>query len=406
MLLTVLFIFSLALLAGTLPALGYLGTLALLSRRPRLAEGHIDSQRFVFVVPAHNESAGIGETIASLQAVDYPQANRTIVVVADNCSDDTAQVARAAGARVLVRQHDTERGKGYALHYAFDMILQEDAADAVVVIDADSVVSANFLHAFAARLVDGELAMQAEYGVRNPYASWRTRLMAVALGMFHRVRGIARERLRLSAGLRGNGMCFALACLKRFPHQAYGLVEDVEYGISLGMGGVRVAYADEARVAGEMVSTGQASESQRARWEHGRKALIREALPKLLRAAWRRRSLLLLDLAIDLAVPPLGRLAVLLLMGTVVEVARYVLASAGNGAMGGPALSWAWAAAWACLAGYVGRGMVLSHLGMGAVWAMLFAPVYVVWKLLLKVRGKSNTQQWVRTAREKAGPPP
>lgn len=146
----------------------------------------------------------------------------------------------------------------------------------MVVVDADSIVSPNLLHAFAVRLHAGEIAVQADYGVRNPLASWRTRLMTVALTIFHRVRGIARERMGLSAGLRGNGMCFSRACLSRFPHEAHGLVEDVEYGITLGLGGARIAYADEARVLGEMVSSASSSESQRARWESGRASLKRE----------------------------------------------------------------------------------------------------------------------------------
>jgi hypothetical protein len=143
--------------------------------------------------------------------------------------------------------------------------------------------------------------------VRNPDASWRTRLMAVALAMFHRLRSLARERLGVSAGLRGNGMCFSSALLHKFPHKAFGLVEDVEYGIALGLGGVRVAYADEAKVLGEMVSSAAASESQRQRWEGGRKLLVRQKLPLLMGQALRQRNLMLFDLALDLATVELRR---------------------------------------------------------------------------------------------------
>lgn len=404
---------SLWLLVMTLPSLMYLGLLALFSWRMRPARLTADSQRFVVVVPAHNESAQIAQTVQSLLSVDYPKENFEVWVVADNCSDDTAAVAKAAGAHVLERQNATLRGKGYALNYAFDKVMQKGSTDAVVVIDADTIVNAILLRAFAARLVDGELAVQAEYAVRNPFSSWRTRLMAVALGMFHRTRGIARERFGLSAGLRGNGMCFSVACLQRFAHEAFGLVEDVEYGIALGLGGVRVAYADEAQVKGEMVSGGKASESQRDRWEDGRDLLRKEKLPVLVRTALSTRSFLLLDLAIDLAIPPLGRLAGRLITGSVLGALAYGLwlavgpSTAGwahnvsvLSLLGQEVLAWGWSLAWLGMLLYAMRGMALSHLGFGAITAMAGAPGYLVWKVMLSLRPKRQEQAWVRTARE------
>ena len=205
----------------------YLGLLTLLSV-PRRAPVASKLAKFVVVVPAHNEEAQIATTVQSLKAVDYPAELFDVLVVADNCTDATAAHAEAAGARVLQRQNDQLRGKGYALEYAFDTILTDPTVDAAVVVDADTVVSRSLLRAFAARLELGFLAVQAEYGVRNPDASWRTRLMAVALGMFHRLRSLGRERLEVSAGLRGNGMCFATKLLREHPHKAFGLVEDVE----------------------------------------------------------------------------------------------------------------------------------------------------------------------------------
>ena len=386
---------------GPVTALGYLGLLTALSwrRRPRPLAPGAALPRFVVVVPAHNEAAQIATTVASLQAMAYPAARFVVVVVADNCADDTAARAEAAGAQVLTRTHATERGKGFALHHAFSHFLPQTgelAADAFCVVDADSIVSRNLLAAFAQRLAAGELAMQAYYGVRNPWASWRTRLMAVALAMIHRVRGLGRERLGVSAGLRGNGMCFSADCLRRFPHDAHGLVEDVEHGITLGLGGVRVAYVDEAQVLGEMVSGASGSESQRQRWEGGRKQLLRERLPVLIAGAWRQRSGMLLDLAMDLAVPPLGTLGAWLAAGWALE--------AGRTALGCPwdAATTLWAVGTACLTAYVGRGMLGSGLGWGAVTAFMWAPAYLLWKVMLKFVPKRQ-EGWVRTAREASG---
>src|SRR5206468_8955692 len=121
---------------------------------------------------------------------DYPAELRRIVVVADNCSDGTAAAAEAAGATVLVRR-DERRGKGHALAFAFERSRADGVAGAVVVVDADSDVSPGILRAFAAHPEQGEEALQAEYAVRNPADSWRTRLMVLALALFHGVRSLA-----------------------------------------------------------------------------------------------------------------------------------------------------------------------------------------------------------------------
>lgn len=391
---SIVMIFSLVAGLVVLPVAFYLGLLAVMSSRHPAPPDAAPSWRFTVVVPAHNEEKQIAATVQSLRAVDYPPAMFRVMVVADNCTDHTASLAAAAGAEVLQRTNAEKRGKGYALEYAFERILRDGNADAIVVVDADSIVSTNLLRAFAARLAGGAQAVQAEYGVSNPDASWRTRLMAVALAMFHRLRSLGREHMGVSAGLRGNGMCFTCALLRQHPHEAYGLVEDVEYGITIGLSGHRIVYADEAKVYGEMVTSAAASESQRQRWEGGRMKLMREKLPTLLRLALKQRSLLLLDLALDLAVPPLSYVGLACGAGALAE-----LGVGWATGMPGPGLS-VWVFNWVCLLAYVGRGVVLSGLGWRAVWALLWAPVYVMWKVLLVLKPGRKNAAWVRTRRE------
>jgi GT2 family glycosyltransferase len=385
-------------LLALLPTL-YLGFLALLAGRHAPSTTKQRSLRFAFLVPAHNEEAGIAATVESLRSVDWPKDRFDVVVVADNCSDRTSVVAAAAGARVIERENKTLRGKGYALELGFAEILKTHA-DAVVVVDADTVVSANLLAAFATRIEGGALAMQAEYGVRNVDASWRTQLMALALAMFHTLRSNARERLGLSAGLRGNGMCFTRECLTRFPQKAYGLVEDVEQGLALGRGGVRVVAVVDAHVLGEMVSGGKASESQRRRWEEGRAKLVREVLPGVLRDAVATRSALLADLAMDLLVPPLSTVALVVAAATTVAAARAAWLSLALAQS--PVDAWSIVAALPALflGAYVVRGMQLSGLGWQSVVVLAKAPAYVAWKVLLKLKGAPRSDAWVRTARE------
>lgn len=124
----------------------------------------------------------------------------------------------------------------------------------------------------------------------NPDDGWRARLMTIALALFHDVRSRGREVLGLSAGLRGNGMCFTREILQRLPPRSTSVVEDVEQGIELGLAGVRVHHAMETRVLGEMPSQAGAAGTQRMRWEHGRALLRRKWLVVLGAEAWKQRN--------------------------------------------------------------------------------------------------------------------
>jgi 1,2-diacylglycerol 3-beta-glucosyltransferase len=390
---------ALALLGTAVAApTAYLLGLTALSAALPVPEYGVPKHRFRIVVPAHNEAPGIEQSVKNLLAVDYPRELFDVLVVADNCSDDTAARAQAAGATVLVRQDQELRGKGYALKYAFEQLPAD--VDAVVVVDADTLVSPNLLGAFAARVARGAHAVQADYAVRNPDASWRTRLMAIAFGSFHIVRSRARERLGVSCGLRGNGMCFTSELLKKVPHDAFSIVEDVEYGIRLGEAGYRVHYADEAHVYGEMVSSADAASSQRKRWEAGRAGLLRAHAIRLAKAAVARKDRVLGDLAIDVLVPPLSRLAIGSALG---------LAAAGVGwyLSGGfvTSLSVFGFSSFA-LGAYVLRGWSVSNTGLRGLVDLARAPIYVLWKLRLRVRPAKPEAEWVRTAREGSGGKP
>jgi cellulose synthase/poly-beta-1,6-N-acetylglucosamine synthase-like glycosyltransferase len=383
-----------------LVATGYLALLTLFSVRPRPRAAPPPRKRFDVVVPAHDEEAGIARTVESLRALEWPPELFRVLVVADNCSDATAERAAAAGATVLVRRDPERRGKGYALEFAFERVLADGRADAAVVVDADTVVGANLLAAFAGRLEAGADAAQAEYAVLNPEASWRTRLMAIALALFHDVRSLGRERLGLSCGLRGNGMCFSAAALRRVPHRAFSLVEDLEYGIRLGEAGIRVHYASEARVLGEFVAGDHASRSQRRRWEGGRLAMLRLHGPSLLARGLRRRDRVLLDLAMDVLVPPLSWVAAWVGLGT----AACAALSVARGALLPPLLAWGTSCAF--LVAYVLRGVHASGMGLRGLAALAWAPAYMAWKVLvLSGRPAGRPGEWVRTARDGERPP-
>lgn len=375
-------------------ACGYLLILTLLSAKLPIPISNSRNIKFDVIVPAHNESTIIADTVASLKKIDWPADLHRIVVVADNCSDDTANIARRSGAEVLERHDTSLRGKGYALNFAFKDSAARGFADAVVVIDADAEVSVNLLSAIATRLEQGAQAVQVHYGILNPNVTWRTRLITIAKSAFHSVRSRARERLGVSCGIRGNGWCVTHKLLQQVPYQAFSLTEDVEYGIELGIAGFRVHYAEEAHSDAEMVSGEQAARKQRQRWEDGRFQLIRNKTGRLLVESIRQPSKVCLDLALDLMVLPLSYVVinVVLLIATALLL-MWADHSAGH---------WIWVGI-GCVAAlvlHVMRGWQLSGTGLQGLIDFAHAPGFLLWKLVLMLR-RRDSKEWVKTEREK-----
>jgi cellulose synthase/poly-beta-1,6-N-acetylglucosamine synthase-like glycosyltransferase len=369
---------------------GYLLLLTLLSGKLPSLPPSSRQLRFEVIVPAHNEVAVIERVIRSLKQMDWPADRFRVVVVADNCTDATPAEAAAAGADVIERRDPHKRGKGYALEFAFAASRARGWADAVAVIDADAEVSSNLLEAFARRIERGALAVQAHYGVSNTGASWRTRLLSIAKAAFHIVRSRARERLGLSCGIRGNGWAVTHQLLERVPYGAFSLTEDLEYGITLGLAGYRIHYADEAHADAEMVSEGRDARKQRQRWESGRFQLIRAKTLPLLQAAARQRNRVCLDLALDLMVLPLSYV-VLNVLALIALSLLWLPVSQG----------WLWVGIACALAliVHILRGWQLSGAGWRGLLDLVRAPFFLLWKLAVVLRRRDATE-WVRTKRE------
>lgn len=377
-------------------ACGYLLILTLLSRTPAPPPRSSRSLSFDIIVPAHNEAAGIQRIVANLKKIDWPTDQYRIVVIADNCTDETADLARAAGAAVIERHDSSRRGKGYALEVAFKDSLDRGLANAVVVVDADSEVTSNLLEAFAAKIESGASAVQAHYGVSNPQLSWHTRLLTIALAAFHIVRSRARDRMYVSCGVRGNGWCVMHRLLRKVPYRAFSLTEDLEYGIDIGLAGYRVHYADEASVNCEMVANKPAAAQQRRRWETGRLQLIKSRLLPLISAMRRQRNAVAVDLLLDLLVLPLSYVVLNVIALVVFAGVAHFFFSEIPGTQ-----VWLWLgiACGICIVVHVARGWQLSGIGKQGFLDLLHAPGFILWKTLLLVRSRAPVQ-WVRTKRE------
>lgn len=360
-------------------------------RRPRRFRP-LQQHSFILLVPAHNEEAGIEATLASLKALDYPPSQYEILVIADNCSDQTADRARALGVSVIERQDPHKKSKGFALEYAIAQIAQRpQSPDALVIIDADTRVEPHLLSAFSSRLRAGQKWQQAYYSVSNAEENLRTRMLTYALALFNGSWLLGQDGLGLSCALRGNGMCFAWSALKRCPWQAYGLAEDLEFSWHLRLAGERVHFVHEARVFGEMIAgAAQAAVSQRLRWEHGRKALKAAFGPRLAQLPRRQRSLL----QADLSMPPLSRYVSWLLLGFLLGMAAASLHPLAEIAAIPLTL--------VTISGTVFFFYLLSpfvRLGLPLrfAWALFQAPFYMLWKLRLLRSGPPQT--WDRAQR-------
>jgi exopolysaccharide biosynthesis WecB/TagA/CpsF family protein len=381
---------------GVAAACAYLLSLSLVAflHRPPAAAGSPVNQLIV-LVPAHNEAELIGRSVRSLLAQDYPAELIEVVVIADNCDDDTAALATVAGARVMQRSDAEHPGKGHALRWAMDRLLVEPRPpDAVVVVDADSVAHPSLLRELEARLRSGADAVQAEYLVLDE-AGTRAELVGVGFLLFHRVRLAGRAALGLPSSLVGNGMLLSRRLLETHPWDATTGAEDLEYTLNLCMAGIHPEFAARARLWGPMPTGGRASRRQRMRWEGGRFNQVRSRLGKLVRAAVASRDLALLSVAADLAVPPLGLLTILLLAGAALSA----LLAAARVVPG-----WAvapWLLAGVMLAGHVLAGLVAARAPARAYLALLRAPFFLAAKLLVYVGLASgfDVHSWERSER-------
>lgn len=345
--------------------------------------------RVAIIVPAHNEAQKIMHTLANLTRLARQDGECDVVVVADNCTDNTARVARYAKAIVLERNEPSQHGKGYALDYAFRE-LADHGYVAYAVIDADTLADDNFLSSLRRHLGNGRAAMQARYTVLNGHATPRTRLAEIALAAFNILRPRARARLGLSAGILGNGFALRHSTLQSLPYTAASVVEDLEYHLQLVNAGLRVVFADDTCVRGEMPTGAQGIRSQRTRWEGGRLRMAIEHSPALLAGILRGQWRLLEPLA-DLLLPPLAFHVLLL------------LAAAALASLSAPA--------WPLYLALGGLAVVAVHVFVAMHVARLPAtrllvlgrlPAYLLWKLSMLTAicaGATRQSPWVRTNR-------
>lgn len=342
-----------------------------------------ENPRVAIVIPAHDEAAGIAAAIAAARAAAPPGAR--LLVIADNCDDDTAARARAAGAETIERDDPGRRGKGFALACVRDL-LAADPPDIVIVVDADCTVADDGIARLAAAAHASGRPVQSAYLMRS--VPERGALVALS-GFAFLVRNLVRQRglarLGAPALLTGSGMAFPWAAFAAAPLATDDLAEDLAIGVALSRRGDLPAFLPHVATWSDPARR-DATRTQRTRWEQGfLRTAIAAAPPLIATGRWP-----LLWLGLHLLVPPLALLviidgAVLALLVLLASPAPFALLAGLLGATGALLLLCWWR---------FGR----NQLSAGR---LLLMPLYVLWKLPLYVAAALRPERrWIRTDRD------
>ena len=253
--------------------------------------------RFMAIIPAHNEQEVIENLVESLKNQNYNKELYDIYVIADNCTDNTARVARNAGAIVYERYDETKKTKGYALDWFLQQKIKEDAPyDAICIFDADNIVYKNFLKAMNKKLCQGEEVVQGYRDIKNPTDNWITSGYALFYWTMHRFYHLARYNLGLSPLLNGTGFMVKFDIIKENNGwKTVTLTEDIEFSLQRILKGKRLGWATDAIVYDEQPTGFKQSWSQRSRWTVGHMQCIKEYTGKLAEAAKENKTMVNFD---------------------------------------------------------------------------------------------------------------
>lgn len=372
-----------------------------LGRRSRTPAPTGDAtRRYAILVPAHNEQAVIEQALRSLAALDYPADQVEVHVVCDNCTDDTAAIVRRCGFTAHERDDREHAGKGPALNWLHDRLVDaETPFDVVVILDADTSVEPSFLRYIDEAFSRGASAAQGFYGVREPEGSTSASLRYAALACRHHLRALGRTRLGGSCGLYGNGMAFDAALMRAVRWSGH-LTEDMEFQNELLLAGHRVVYVPGAAIQAEMPDTLDASTGQNERWERGRIDMATRYVPRLARRALQPRSrtrVADVDGVLDHLVPPLS---VLVLANAGAVAAATTLRVTRRGQLDRWNLAVSVASA-TVVAAHVVAGLFTAGAPQSVYRSLAQAPRMILWKagLWRRVLTKPDEITWTRTAR-------
>ena len=351
-------------------------------RRPRIA----------VLVPAHNEQAVLAETLEAIKA--QLNTGDRLVVVADNCTDDTAHLARETGAEVVERNDAGRRGKGYALDCGI-RYLEHDPPETVVVLDADCEPESGAIVRIAHQAAAIGRPVQACYTMESSgRPNTKETVSRLAFIVKNLVRPLGLKRLGMPCLLTGTGMAFPWPIIATASLADGNIVEDMNLGINLAIDGHPAILCSEARVTSRMPERPEAAAGQRKRWEHGHLHTLLNQVPRLTNHSVLKRKPSLAVMALDLSVPPLALLSLLLGLAF-----GGCMLAAFAGLSHYPALICA--ASIASLAACIAAAWFKFARRTIPVNSLLMIPLYVAWKIPIYLSFAIRRQEtWVRTERK------
>jgi glycosyltransferase involved in cell wall biosynthesis len=345
------------------------------------------------LIPAHNEEGGISATLRSIA----PQLERhdRLVVVADNCTDGTRNIAEAEGAEVVSRTNLEKRGKGFALDFGLRH-LRSNPPEIVIVVDADCQVAPSTIDRLARVCADHRRPVQAQYLMQSPpNARLRIRIAEFAWVVKNLVRPMGLGKLGLPCQLMGSGMAFPWKSISNMDLADGHIVEDMKMGLDMARLGFPPIFCPEALVLSVFPTHEEGIKDQRTRWEHGHLGIILSEAPRMFFRGLKQMDFRLLALALDLCVPPLALLLMLVLAFWLITIlfyaatgypAPFVIMSSAS-VMFGLAVLAAWASH--------GRQIISFS-------SLLSASLYPLWKIPMYVQFVFSRQsKWVRSKRDK-----
>jgi Glycosyltransferase like family 2 len=355
---------------------------------------YVSDQSICVLIPAHNEADGIAKTIRSVK--DRLKTSDRILVVSDNCNDETSFIARAEGVEVIERNNSILRGKGYALAFGVEH-LKASPPGVVIIIDADCLVVSGTLTDLAAVATHKQAPVQANNKMQWPetYSTSVTQRIAGFAWVFKNyIRPLGLSNAGLPCQLMGTGMAIPWRLISQLELGTGEIVEDVKFGLDCCIAGAAPEFFPSTEILSYFPTERKAEQSQRTRWEHGHVFLVLRYLPKVVVKSLQIRNPNLFLLASDLAILPLALLALATVTGVILAASNYYLSGGALaltltlfnlcGFVSAVLLGW-----W-----YLGRSVLRAR-------DLILVPVYIFSKLpiYLKLILKRQTE-WIRTKRD------
>lgn len=365
---------------------------AFISRASNLEYEDIERPKTTVLIPAHNEAEQISEV---LQVLKQQITKRDqIIVIADNCHDNTAELARATGVTVLERENLQDRGKGYALDYAMQQ-LKANPPEVLVVLDGDCIIEPSTIANITRKAIATGRPVQATYLMEQPEdTSLKDRISMFSLKVKNLVRLLGLNRLGWHCLLTGSGMAFPWSLIKEVSLAGSKTTDDTQLTVDLTLAGSTPVFCEEALVVGRLMK-GEDAQSQRSRWEHGQLEMILVEVPRLLKSFITTGNFAALGLALDIAVPPLSLLVMLWIASA---IATWIAALVGG-------VSWTPAILVSIAGGFLIGGVLMSWLRFGRedlpFKNLIAIPFYILSKIPIYLKFIVQPQsRWLKTERD------